>query len=452
MDGSFGIHQRLLKFLIERILLLSDDIPLEPAGGLIDGLHKAWYCGDQVLTLSIARTQATRLFPDQTTLIYSPDDPRLWSLNSRYYELFDNLAQRTMQDNRARAQALDVAAPPYDMRYEAHDVILAPLLTETIGVSYADALALLNQFTKSAMLPHEPGTIPIFPRREVLETLHQNTMTFGKGTITSATPASFESILDGFLLTADNMRASGDSIQKLHREYHARRRGVFELRCQGERQLLWSTRMAEEALEGLTRGCLFAHLPTEWKRPDKKVAAGEVLGQLQRATGKSLEDALKEALAEREFLGQRFYRTIGQGQARIGIPLGLDELDYFGYSPREKLLVFGECKMLDEGSEPGDFHDDVETFVNGTKPYAQKFRKRLQWICDNANAIRAALASVFNEPIDATHVAPVMVTYYPNIATDFIADFRCVCLSELLRDYDVQGRWPYGDGVRKCGD
>ena len=94
--------------------------------------------------------------------------------------------------------------------------------------------------------------------------------------------------------------------------------------------------------------------------------------------------------------------------------------------------------MVSTGVEAKYWRDDIATFVRRKGSYAEKFRRKINWVTDH----RHQLAAVFSLAADV-RIAPVMVTLYPCIAQIFIEDFRCVSLAEFMLDHRAAGKWPY---------
>ena len=140
---------------------------------------------------------------------------------------------------------------------------------------------------------------------------------------------------------------------------------------------------------------------------------------------------------------------IGIGCARVAIPANIGELDYVGYFAAEQLLVVLEDKMVDCGFEPTYLRDDISSFVDGRKSYAEQIRRKVNWAKENMPAISQGLSSLLpgRPAISPTRLAGALVTLYPTYASYFITDYPCRSLSELMTEFSEEGRWPYDGGV-----
>jgi hypothetical protein len=115
------------------------------------------------------------------------------------------------------------------------------------------------------------------------------------------------------------------------------------------------------------------------------------------------------------------------------------EIDFLGRDPRTSRLVVLEDKMTFPGLEASFWRDDVHEFVLRKGSYATQFRKKLAWVRENRNGITKALG-VAQSP---DQIQAAMITLYPCIAREFIADFECVSLTEFSLDFNKTGFWPY---------
>ena len=86
----------------------------------------------------------------------------------------------------------------------------------------------------------------------------------------------------------------------------------------------------------------------------------------------------------------------------------------------------------------GTKQEDLDEFVYRSGSYAERFRRKIHWVQQNAGDIAAAMGFGAVQKIGA-----VMLTLYPGIARAFIRDFPCVSLAEFMLDYETKSSWPY---------
>jgi hypothetical protein len=206
--------------------------------------------------------------------------------------------------------------------------------------------------------------------------------------------------------------------------------------------------MASEALTILRAGVAFKRLPPEWCSPDVSTA----LERISNEAGKWFEGVVRDDLATVGVRGVAGRQSLGQGAGLLRIPEAVGEIDYLGYSERERLLVVAECKCVNEGSEPKYFRDSLNDFVQKRDSYRAQFLRKVEWVQQNTAAICQALATEpgFPRAVAPTRLATTLVTLYPSIATHFITEFPCRSITELMLDYEAASRWPYTVGVSHC--
>jgi hypothetical protein len=183
----------------------------------------------------------------------------------------------------------------------------------------------------------------------------------------------------------------------------------------------------------------YGFLPPEWNDPGLLSA----VGTLQGKCGRWFEEVVSTCVNSQGLKAINSRKSLGRKEDKIQFPCG--EIDLLAYSPEEKLLIVGESKMTLAGSEPKFFRDELEDFVRKEKAYANKFRRKIEWVKSNVDLVCKALNSTneFSGSVAIENIAPVMVTFRPTIASYYIHDFPCVSLSEFMHDLKERGSWPY---------
>ena len=133
----------------------------------------------------------------------------------------------------------------------------------------------------------------------------------------------------------------------------------------------------------------------------------------------------------------------------IKIPSDVGEIDFLGYSEKENFLLIAECKMVQGGSEGRFFRDDIKEFVTSRKSYLKKYNRKVEWLRNNISAAASALAStgLYSMPTEPLTIVTAVITHYPTIAQDFINDYPCVSITNLVLDHEERGKWPYISGI-----
>ena len=178
----------------------------------------------------------------------------------------------------------------------------------------------------------------------------------------------------------------------------------------------------------------------------------EALEKYAAGANREFENVVIRRLKEEGMSAARFAKTIGRGKAGLPIPADIGEIDCLGFLPRDEVLIIGECKMVKPSNEPATFRDDLDRFLGGKKNYVQQLHKKTDWVRRHIRQVLEALATEqgFPDGITASSLAPILITYYPTIASMFIDDYPCVSLPELMTAFRYQNKWPYSDFRISC--
>lgn len=141
-------------------------------------------------------------------------------------------------------------------------------------------------------------------------------------------------------------------------------------------------------------------------------------------------------------------KTVGNG----AITIKLDgEFDFIGWSAADKALILIETKMLQPGTEPGFWKNQVDQFIlgkNGKESFIEKLDRKANWLAKNSTKVAASLRAenilMDEEP---AKVLACFITYAPIAAAYFVENFPCVSLSEFVTAYKRSTTWPFHTGV-----
>jgi len=431
--------RRAIKYLAERVVLFAPEEPLNWSDeDTLAVTEKVWICAEQLTRYYIPSDQTFMIFPDDTILEINPEG----SLHYLTLEVGNQCATEVQERTRLDTMNRDrfIPTPSFDLESSEHERILADAFRETIGISYLEALGTLRTLIDGAEPPKEGFPIPFVHRDKTLGSLSSH-LGFPQ--------QSVEQILAGFSISKSNLETEGREIWKPKQEYRAFRRGIFEVPHSTGTHLVFSKAMAKECAIQLIGGAVFQDLPPEWRSNQVNLA----LEALSNEAGKWFEQVVLDNLEAVGILGVKSLRNgIGQQDKRIPIPSDVGEIDYLGYSPKENLLVVGECKMVRGGFEPKYFRDEISEFVTGKKSYFGKFQKKVDWVRNNLTDICRALSSTrkYDVSINPAHVATAVITVYPTIVSCFTNDFPSVTITEVMVGYESNGSWPYKVGVYPC--
>jgi hypothetical protein len=426
--------RRAYKFLCERVVLLSPKQTVTSSKNvatLASFYDDAIISAEQLINFSVTSDQTYHLFPDTSVFEILPKGmDHYWDLRLANESTTDSLLKKIQEriGKDAKSRDSNFKGTSFDENFQLHDSIIGDAFEEIWGIRYANAVKALASVPKIS----SPGELGIccVRRSELIHAVALNEET---------TLDAVEKIFSGFLLSAENMKGEARHFWNPKNEYRAYRRGMFEIGDNSDKRITWSKEMYIECWFMLLRSTAYGIVPPEWKHSSLNTP----LGTLKNECGKWFERVVRDRMRSMGMEAICSRRSFGLGPQRIESVHG--EIDLVAYSEKEQLLIIGECKMTMTGAEPKFFRDELEDFVRKPKSHANRFRKKLVWIQENIDSFCIALDSAkeFGCKIRPTHIAPVMITFIPSIASYFISDFPCVALSELVDDYKEKDRWEY---------
>ncbi|MBX9671500.1 MAG: hypothetical protein K2X93_28185 [Candidatus Obscuribacterales bacterium] len=430
------VFRRALKHLIERVCSLEPGSEPE-----LDGEDLLWttevvqVCAEEFVSLCILSESTFAIFPDETKLtIYPEGEGKLYLLevlNKKALSMDERL--KIDGNNRRRW----VAGKTIDRDLDEQGGYLDSAFLESHGISYVDAIGLLGHLVDSVE-PSEGSFKSRFSHKSELLKVFQENL--------NVSAEVLEKVLSGFTITAQHLQEDPSTIWNPKRQHRAYRRALFEMPHSNGLCLAWSRAMAHEALETLVQSAVFQQFPEEWRTEKMQQA----LAELDNQRGKWFERCTVTILTSLGFIGFASVKnTLGKGP-KVQIPDDVGELDFLAYVPSERRLVLIECKMTQWTSEPKLWRADLKRFLDKDKGYADKFRKKRDWVLANKDEVIGVLSSELKLPVEPGMMSCAMVTFSPNIASCFIDDFPCVSLAELIVDFEKEGsKWPYVVGGSK---
>lgn len=420
--------KRAIKFLAELICMA------DPGTGKgVRDRHEAQIitetalaCAESMVDLAVQSDLVHSVFPHDCVVTIFDSGPYDFTIDikgafANYDQAFSN---RVIRDRESRHQF--VAWPQFDNHTATHQGFLDNPFQNAFGMTYGEFIAVLVTITNDSQPSLHPSAFPTLfvNRMHVIDELAKS----------GRSRRAIERAIDGFSITRQGLVADKRVIWKPKQESRAYRRGFFVLPHEEGPHLAFSREMARESLMQLANWVSYKHLPKEWKSD----LTEQALEKLSGAAGIWFEQVVQGQLNKLGIVGKHARKAVGLGSHRLMIPSDVGELDFLGYHPGHRVLVLAEAKMVMTGLEAPYWRDDLNEFVFRRGSYAERFRRKLDWVSAQREAICAALS--VNRP-DA--VGGVMLTLYPCIAREFIRDFQCVSVTEFMLDYEERGMWPY---------
>jgi hypothetical protein len=441
-SSELSVVRRGLKHLAERIVVRASVPEFAPAGapGLFKYVEEALFIAWMLAELYLASDRAYYILPGEMELeLFAADtvvNGRAWPLPfqllpDKPYEALDVLfSSRVAKDRANREKYFPKNTMNFDFQRQA--AVLDPAFERSFGCRFSQFLQVLAVINEQAK--PDPGSYPVmfFRQQGLIEDIVKNAV--GKADVVSR-------ILMGFTVTRGHMIEERRAIYHPNQEHRAFRRGYFEFPHSTGVHLFWSAAIADEGLDHLVNGVCFKKLPEEWLTAE--TTAG--LDALSNSAGRWFECEVGAKLRSLGMKGEGVGGRVIRGGEKIDIPAEVGQLDFLGYSERDKALVVVESKMVEVGFESRFFRDEISQFATGKRSYAGQLRKKWEWVAAN----RATLAKAFGACIAGdVKVVAALVTLYPTYAAFKITDMPCVSLVEFLEDYQAAGKWPYIVGIR----
>lgn len=430
--------RRAMKYLTEAaIRQLSNGFALPPAHEFESLRDTAWVCSQQVIRLSQVSDQTIFLAPERTMLEILPEGSPFFT--KVYVQGFDDQFFRRVVRSRDNERHY-LPFPDFEIDIDAHSTVLDAPFIETFGCSLKEIMRCLLSLIEEMPASASSFGVPAACRDWVVEQLACHL---------SVAPAIADRILAGFTVSKSAMDIEGRVPWKPNQEYRAFYRGFFEVADGNAVLITWSREMARECALRLVTDLCYQRVAPEWRSDSIKHG----IARLANAHGEWFEEATSDCLSRLGFVGLKSRKSIGSGEFRIEIPERVGEIDYLGFLPAECRLVLAECKASSTGSESRFFRTELDRYATGSQAYANKFRRKSSWVKENWQRVCLALASEqeFREHqsvVRSGSFAVAMITRRPTIASEFIADFPCVSITELAMQFEAVNRWPYSTGVQ----
>ena len=429
------IFRRAVKYIAElSVLYQHDDIRVLDNGSLEKKLDICFICAEQIYIFSAESDTSFHIFPDDTFLEILPASSKNYirfSLSKKYEDFSKTMLERISYDTKHKASCFDLNDIPM---YNASicENFLNSVFQSDLGISYSECIGCINTVIDCS-IPAQNSFVPFCEKKMIIKKLN------------ASYNIAFEKIklaLSAFTISKEKMLEENRVCYKPKQKYRASARAFFELNWKTGMHYVWSPKMAVESYVTLCRNIVFGNVPPEWYTDAIKTA----IGSLNLFLGKWFEKKVGEKLSELGYRGKLNVKNIGNGCHEIIVPQeGVGEIDFLGYSCREKILLIVECKLVKEGFDPVYFRDSIKEFTVGEKSYAHKFRNKIDWVISNIEQIRDAIEfdDSFDNGIDIQNIRKVMITFAPLFASIFIDDFPCVSLVEFVHDYQENKVYPY---------
>lgn len=426
-ESSFWVEygsksKRAIKYLAEKIVC---HLPNEVSRDLdhVEALSYCWIAAEEMVSLYMIREVSYSLFPEDCYVIIS-ERTNYNFIEFKCDKLEKAIGEMNVNDFIRKSTNQEIF--PFD--YHKQNDFLGEAFKNHFKLDYSTTLGLIQHLINAF---EENGS-------------DIRSFRFVKNNMVAALSEDFQkydvnkdivlNILSGFSLSKNNLTKR--VLYKPKQEYRAFGRSLFEIETENGCEILFSKRMASEELTQLIVSVCFRKLPKEWidLGPDVKKS----LDKLSNYAGSWFESFLLSFLNERKVQHVKSLKKIKVDGKTEFIPDGVGEIDIIAIVGESLHLI--ECKMVQFSSEPTRYVDDVVKFTRGEKSYAQKFRRKINWVKENFGKIIKHLENVGVDVKNVKEVKPYMVTYYPTIAASLINDFVCLDHLDYIENHYKSGK------------
>lgn len=416
--------RRAIKYLIELFCIAENPGEAKIVRTNVRGAERmmgeAILCGEMLTELAELSNRSHHIFPDDFELtLNAPGFECVFetAVRGKHAGFDARFGTRLAFDRKVRDRYMG-STPQFDIHTDSHTPFLNAAFEIEFGMSYASFIAGIGSIINGAR-PVANGFPTLFIRRsDLVKRLCE----------TGRPKEAIEAMLRGFTVTSNMLQEERRVIWNAKQESRAYRRGFFRFPHPSGGHLAFSRSMAIEAMIQLVVGVSYQKLPQEWRKG--QVASG--LASLSNAAGKWFERIVEENLERAGFKGGQVKDLLGTGKDSVPIPKEVGNLDYIGWHPERQIILLIEAKMTNTGLEAQYWRDDIERFVRRSDCYANQLRRKIAWAQENLSRIEKKLGA----PV-GTKLEPRMVTLYPCIASEFIDDFKCLSLTELMTDLGI---------------
>ncbi len=240
-----------------------------------------------------------------------------------------------------------------------------------------------------------------------------------------------EVFLSGLSLTHINLKDNPREIWQTTAEFRLGRRPLFSFTMTNVVYLAYSPSRLTNYLALLMAGLPFNQLPRNWKTP----IISKALARLSNQAGNWFENLTASELAKLNIVGGCYSSSIAYEKDSILIPSEVGEIDYIGYSHKERILYVLECKYLSSSFSPRNFRNELSAFIKGKKSYVNQLSRKTNWVRENREQILDIMLKLarINSSFDRSSVFiySSFITYYNAFPSAFLSPHNCETLFSL---------------------
>ena len=233
-----------------------------------------------------------------------------------------------------------------------------------------------------------------------------------------------ELFFNTFSLTQEELKTYPREIFKTKQKNRLKSKFIIQLDWNGVTHSMWTYEMMNEGIAMFLDFLSYNGLPEEWKTPNMLKSFAEIT----RHFGGEFEIYASNHLHNWNIVGQSYKKVLPCG---IDIPRNVGEIDFLGYSCDHKCIVCFEFKNVRYSTDPLEFRDDLDKFINKDDSYFSKFEKKVEFIKEHVSELATFFKEKDNIDLDTTKIVISFITYAPNISRYYMPKYKCMSISEF---------------------
>lgn len=240
--------------------------------------------------------------------------------------------------------------------------------------------------------------------------------------------SKIELFLNALILSRQKLIDEPRELFRTNQKYRLRLRFILEFDIDEKKMIAYSRAMVGESRMAFQELFLYDSLPDEWKFKKLEDATSSILNYY----GHKFERYATDCLAHLGLIGQSYKDTLPSG---IPIPSDVGEIDFIGFSQDRKTIACFEFKNVKGSTEPRQFRNDLDKFIYDEESYLVKYRKKVKLVSENIDSLAAFFEKTVGSKMNTDCLMTAIITYFPNISSYFISDFKCLSLADFETEY-----------------
>ena len=227
-----------------------------------------------------------------------------------------------------------------------------------------------------------------------------------------------------FSLTQYELQTNPREIFKTKQRNRLKIKSILQINLSGEDYSMYTKETIDEGRIMLVDSLIYKTLPEEWQNDDMKLS----FSRINKQFGSDFEKLVCDYLSKKMFEGRSYKNNM---PCKGKIPPEVGEIDYLGFSRKEKCIVCFEFKNVRGSTDPLEFRDDLNQFIYKRDSYLNKYRKKVEFVKSNISKLVDWFSKKYNITLTSEKIMTAIITYAPNISQYFINEYKCLALAQF---------------------